>query len=144
MTQAEVAKALGVSEASIRLYELGKRKPNPEVVERIAAAVGIDVQALREIEVESVRDALEVLFRLEDACGLTPRPDGTLGVDRTAEHAPSHREMGRDEAPARRGRDRRSGIRSLEEPGQVIALIRGEALGRVSEKSIKEQHAVGF
>ena len=81
MTQAEVAKALGVSEASIRLYELGKRK-------RIAAAVGIDVQALREIEIESVRDALEVLFRLEDACGLTPRPDGTLGVDRTAEHAP--------------------------------------------------------
>ena len=51
MTQAEVAKALGVSEASIRLYELGKRKPNPEVLERIAAAVGIDVQALREIEV---------------------------------------------------------------------------------------------
>lgn len=88
MTQAEVAKALGVSEASIRLYELGKRKPNPEIIERIAAAVGIDVQALREIEIESVRDALEVLFRLEDACGLTPGPDGTLGVDRTAEHAP--------------------------------------------------------
>ena len=42
MTQAEVAKALGVSEASIRLYELGKRKPNPEVLERIAAAVGIE------------------------------------------------------------------------------------------------------
>ena len=55
-----------------------------------------------------------------------------------------HREVGRDEAPARRGRDRRSGLRSLEEPGQVIALIRGEALGRVSEKSMKEQHAVGF
>lgn len=88
MTQAEVAKALGVSEASIRLYELGKRKPNPEVLERIAAAVGIDVQALREIEVESVRDALEVLFRLEDACGVTPRPDGTLRIDRMAEHAP--------------------------------------------------------
>ena len=88
MTQAEVAKALGVSEASIRLYELGKRKPNPEVLERIAAAVGIDVQALREIEVESVRDALEVLFRLEDVCGVTPRPDGTLRIDRMAEHAP--------------------------------------------------------
>lgn len=88
MTQAEVAKALGVSEASIRLYELGKRKPNPDVLERIAAAVGIDVQALREIEIESVRDALELLFRLEDACGLTPRPDGTLGVDHMAEHAP--------------------------------------------------------
>ena len=78
MTQAEVAKALGVSEASIRLYELGKRKPNTEVLERIAAAVGIDVQALREIEVESVRDA----------CGVTPRPDGTLRIDRMAEHAP--------------------------------------------------------
>lgn len=88
MTQAEVAKRLGVSESSIRLYELGKRQPNDEIIGRIAEAVGVDLQAFVEIEVGSVRDALEVLFRLEDACGVTPRPDGTLDVDRTAKHAP--------------------------------------------------------
>lgn len=88
MTQAEVAKRLGVSESSIRLYELGKRQPNDEILGRIAEAVGVDPQAFVEIEVGSVRDALEVLFRLEDACGVTPRPDGTLDVDRMAEHAP--------------------------------------------------------
>ena len=72
MTQAEVAKRLGVSESSIRLYELGKRPPNDEMLGRIAEAVGVDPQAFVEIEIDSVRDVLEILFRLEDACGLAP------------------------------------------------------------------------
>lgn len=88
MTQAEVAKRLGVSESSIRLYELGKRQPNDEILERIAAAVGVDPQAFVEIEIDSVRDVLEILFRLEDACGLAPLEDGKLGVDRMNDHAP--------------------------------------------------------
>ena len=72
MTQAEVAQRLGVSESSIRLYELGKRPPNDEMLGRIAEAVGVDPQAFVEIEIDSVRDVLEILFRLEDACGLAP------------------------------------------------------------------------
>lgn len=88
MTQAEVAKRLGVSESSIRLYELGKRQPNDEILGRIAEAVGVDPQAFVEIEIDSVRDVLEILFRLEDACGLTPLENGKLGVDRMNDHAP--------------------------------------------------------
>ena len=88
MTQAEVAKELGVSESSIRLYELGKRQPNDEVLGRIAEAVGVDPHAFIEIETGSVRDVLEILFRLEDACGLVPLEDGKLDVDRMNEHAP--------------------------------------------------------
>lgn len=88
MTQAEVAKRLGVSESSIRLYELGKRQPNDEVLGRIAEAVGVDPQVFVEIEIDSVRDVLEILFRLEDACGLAPLEDGKLCVDRMNDHAP--------------------------------------------------------
>lgn len=88
MTQAEVAKRLGVSESSIRLYELGKRQPNDEILGQIAEAVGVDPQAFIEIEIDSVRDVLEILFRLEDACGLAPLEDGKLGVDRVNGHAP--------------------------------------------------------
>lgn len=88
MTQAEVAKRLSVSESSIRLYELGKRQPNDEILGRIAEVVGVDPQAFIEVELSSVRDVLEILFRLEDACGLIPLEDGKLDVDRTNEHAP--------------------------------------------------------
>lgn len=88
MTQAEVAKRLGVSESSIRLYELGKRQPNDEILGRIAEAVGVDPQAFVEIEIDSVRDVLEILFGLEDVCGLVPVEDGKLDVDRMNGHAP--------------------------------------------------------
>lgn len=88
MTQAEVAKRLGVSESSIRLYELGKRPPNDEMLGRIAEAVGVDPQVFVEIEIDSVRDVLEILFRLEDACGLAPLEDGKLCVGRMNDHAP--------------------------------------------------------
>lgn len=69
MTQAEVAKKLGVSESFIRLYELGKRQPSDEML-------------------GSVRDVLEILFRLEDACGFIPLEDGKLDVDRMYGRAP--------------------------------------------------------
>lgn len=88
MTQAEVAKMLGVSESSIRLYELGKRQPNDEILGRIAEAVGVAPQAFLEIEIGSVRDVLEILFRLEDACGLFPQDDGSLALDRRHPHSP--------------------------------------------------------
>ena len=88
MTQAEVAKKLGVSESSIRLYELGKRQPNDEVLRRIAEAVGVDPHAFIEIETGSVRDVLEILFRLEDACGLVPLKDGSFTIDHRNHHSP--------------------------------------------------------
>lgn len=87
MTQAQLAEKVGMSEPAIRLYELGKRHPRQEAVSLIAEALGVDRQALSELGVESARDALEVLFRLEDSCGLVPGEGGALSVDPSAENA---------------------------------------------------------
>lgn len=78
LTQAQVADELEVNESSIRLYELDKRNPKPEMIERIAKVVGVAPQSLMEHRIDSARDALELLFRLEDACGLSPEEDGSL------------------------------------------------------------------
>ena len=84
LSQLEVANRLGVSEASIRLYELGKRTPKPEMIERIADALDVEPQSLVEMKIESSRDALEMLFRLEDEFGAKPNDDGSLSFDAKA------------------------------------------------------------
>lgn len=47
ITQAELARKLGVSRASISLYENGQREPDFETEERIASALGVDINGLR-------------------------------------------------------------------------------------------------
>ena len=76
LTQRQLAEAIEVSEPSIRLYELGKRTPSGDVINKIADALGISPSALRSYEVSNVREALEMLFRLEEEYGLEPFADG--------------------------------------------------------------------
>lgn len=76
LTQKQLAEAIGASEPSIRLYELGKRTPSEDVIKRIADSLGISPSALRSYEVSNVREALEMLFRLEEEYGLEPFADG--------------------------------------------------------------------
>ena len=60
----------GVTEFAVRNYELGLRAPRPQHLEALARALGVDPAALTDYGVETARDALEVLFRLEaDAAG---------------------------------------------------------------------------
>lgn len=72
MTQKQLAEAIGVSEPSIRLYELGKRTPSEDVIRQIADALEIRPEALHAYDVSSAREALEMLFRLEDDYGIIP------------------------------------------------------------------------
>ena len=91
MTQADLADACGLSDSAIRNYELGNRMPGSAQLEKIAAGLGIAPAALYDIEEESVRDALELLFRMEDSYGLHPVADSDgilLALDPMAPHAP--------------------------------------------------------
>ena len=79
LTQAELADACGLTDSAIRNYELCNRTPGIEQIESIASALGISPESLREVPLESSRQALELLFRLEEEFGLVPDEiDGEL------------------------------------------------------------------
>ena len=72
LTQAQVAAAIGATEGAVRHYEKGVRTPGPEQLAAIAEVLGVNVAALTDYGVDDTRDALEVLFRLEELTGLRP------------------------------------------------------------------------
>lgn len=75
LTQKQLAEKVGLSEQAIRMYELGKREPSVDVIKRIGKALDVAPESLRGIEIESAREALELLFALDEKYGLTPRVD---------------------------------------------------------------------
>lgn len=85
----EIADACGLTDSAIRNYELCNRTPGVEQIESIASALGIPPpEFLREVPLESSRQALELLFRLEGEFGLVPDEiDGelVLEIDKKAE-----------------------------------------------------------
>ena len=81
LTQDELGERIGVTGNAIRNYEHDFRSPNTEQLEKIADALEVPASALEEYRMETVRDAMEALFRLEDAYGLAPAPDGTLTIN---------------------------------------------------------------
>lgn len=81
LTQKELAEKVGLSEPAIRLYELGKREPSEKQIEAISEALDIAPQSLADIRITSAREALELLFRLEDELGLHPSGDLSFSVD---------------------------------------------------------------
>lgn len=46
LSQVELAKASGVSPATVNLIENGKRKPHPSTLKKLAIALGVDVEYL--------------------------------------------------------------------------------------------------
>lgn len=55
------------------MYELGKREPSDAVIEQISDALEIAPESLRRIKIASAREALELLFALDEKFGLTPK-----------------------------------------------------------------------
>jgi len=72
MTQRELADEVGLTESAIRNYERDIRTPSDQQIERIAEALDVSADSIREIGVSGVRGALEVLFRYEKELGLMP------------------------------------------------------------------------
>ena len=73
LLQRELAEMAGVTESAVRNYELGLRVPRPQHLEALARAIGVDPATLTDYGVEAARDALGVLFRLEEGFGARPR-----------------------------------------------------------------------
>ena len=89
MTQVQLAEAVGLTEGAVRHYESGIRAVKPELLESIAAALGVSVNALKDYGVETAGDLMSLLVRLEDSFGIVPSADGTgLSLNPKAPHAP--------------------------------------------------------
>lgn len=68
-----------MTDSAIRNYELCNRMPGAEQIVSIADALDVSPESLREIPLESSRQALELIFRLEEEFGLVPAEvDGEL------------------------------------------------------------------
>lgn len=72
MTQTGLAERCGLSDSAIRNYELGNRTPGDAHLGMISEVLGVDREALLEVHVDSVRQALEYLFRIDEELGLRP------------------------------------------------------------------------
>lgn len=71
MTQRKLAEEVGLTESAIRNYERDIRTPGDGQIKRIAEALDVSPDAIRDIGVEGARGALEVLFRCERELGLS-------------------------------------------------------------------------
>ena len=89
MTQTQLAEAVGLTEGAVRHYESGIRAVKPELLESIAAALGVSVNALKDYGVETAGDLMSLLVRLENSFGIVPSADGAgLSLNPKAPHAP--------------------------------------------------------
>ena len=63
--------------------------PILEILESIAAALGVSVNALKDYGIETADDLMSLLVRLEDSFGIVPSADGSgLSLNPKAPHAP--------------------------------------------------------
>ena len=59
-SQIQLAELSGINVGTIRKYELGIRNPKPEQLEKIAAALGLNVSVFLDFNIETVGDVLSL------------------------------------------------------------------------------------
>lgn len=69
-TQKELAELSGISESSLRSYELGARYPKAKCIVAIAEALGVPPEALDTCNITTELELLHALFRAEDQFGI--------------------------------------------------------------------------
>ncbi len=70
MTQAELGSKIGLTADRIQKYENGKRKPLPEMQDKIAQALNVSPRAIDDPDVTNYIGATYVLFEMERLYGL--------------------------------------------------------------------------
>ena len=70
MNQIQLAEASGINVGTIRKYELGLRKPKPDQLEKIAAALHLNVSVFLDININTIGDVLSLLFTIDNACDM--------------------------------------------------------------------------
>lgn len=74
LTQKELATQLGLATGTVQQYELGKRRPDVDVLKNIADILGVTVDAL--VSVSEVEDEYELICDTLAAAGLYIAPSG--------------------------------------------------------------------
>lgn len=69
--QIQLAELSGINVGTIRKYELGLRNPKPDQLEKIAAALGLNVSVFLDIDITTVGDVLSLLFAIDDSVDLS-------------------------------------------------------------------------
>lgn len=70
LSQKELSKFAGMSEPTIRNYELGNRTPSDIQLKKIADALKISIYELKLPDFETYEGLMHALFYLENYCGL--------------------------------------------------------------------------
>ena len=70
-SQIQLAELSEINVGTIRKYELGIRNPKPEQLEKIAAALGLNVSIFLDFNIETVGDVLSLLFAIDDSVNLS-------------------------------------------------------------------------
>lgn len=70
-SQIQLAELSGINVGTIRKYELGIRNPKSEQLEKIAAALGLNVSIFLDFNIETVGDVLSLLFAIDDSVNLS-------------------------------------------------------------------------
>ena len=90
LTQSELAEKCGLTDSAIRNYELGNRTPGENQVKEIASALHVAPESLFDVPAATAREALELIFRIDEEFGLKPKEiDGevVLAIDPSSKKA---------------------------------------------------------
>ena len=81
LTQKEVADKAHITESAYRAYELGDRNPKPEILDRIAKALGVRPEYLSAPTFRNRREFAYAILENEDEFGYTAREiDGVPAI----------------------------------------------------------------
>lgn len=75
MSQGDLGNALGLNADRIQQYENGSRTPRPDLLKKIADALGVEVMALADPDTTSVGGAMHAFFEMEHYFNLHPVED---------------------------------------------------------------------
>ena len=70
LSLSELGKMVGLSADRIQKYENGQRKPKPEMLDKIAKALDVSIDALEDPIIDTRMGAMYALFAMEDNYGL--------------------------------------------------------------------------
>lgn len=81
LTQKQLAEKVGTHEVMIRKYEIGKAVPRDEQLRKIAMALEVNANSLREFEINDENDVLPLLFAIDEKFPITIKEiDGVPGI----------------------------------------------------------------
>ena len=84
LNQIQLAELSGINVGTIRKYELGIRNPKPDQLEKIAAALGLNVSIFLDFNIETAGDVLSLLFAIDDSVDLSLAPASSDGKNSDA------------------------------------------------------------